>query len=204
MCANEKEILNEYEKYLKRLIETESEELFSNGGLKHASILMSLLFDNTQNEVRLFCNGFKPDLITTEPYFSSLRKYLSDRKKSLSLLVEVTDYVDKDPFKLLINEKKNRGGVQDSGNIVYKQISEEAKNEMFKGRIPFNFAVFDDKRYRFEFDPKSYKAVGSFNSVEKCRGLIGLFDKAFETAKEITPPFDGKGADNCSEQSPFE
>lgn len=174
-------LLRKYEEYLNKLADTESSEVFSNGGIRYASILMSVLFNRTQSNVRIFCEGFKPDLINTEPYISALRTFLSETDKSIKVLVEKTDYVNEEPFRILKEAASNR---QNDGSILFRQITNEDKKGIFNQLKTenCNFAIFDFEKFRFEYSPCDYKAFGSFNDPRRCGTLISLFDKAFENA----------------------
>lgn len=182
MCTSA-DILDKYKKYLDNLAQTNSSELFSNGGKEYASILMSVLLEHTQYEARIFCEGFKPDLISTEPYFSALKKYLEDKNKKLKVLIETKDYIDEEPFKLLKKTRKERC----DESISFKCIKEDDKKNISEtlNNSHCNFAIFDSNKFRLEYDPSTYKAFGSFNHSENCKILIDLFDTAFENASSI-------------------
>ncbi len=47
------------------------------------------------------------------------------------------------------------------------------------GRSRCNFSIFDDDMFRFEYEPKGYKAYASFKEVGKVRELRRVFDKYF-------------------------
>lgn len=119
-------ILNKYQEYLEDLAEKRSDEIFSNAGKSHASILMAILFKNTKKKACIFCEGFKADLIHTEPYFSALEDYLKDEKNELSILVESDNYVDEEPVRLL-KEYNGKGA-----SISLKKIQEADKKIYLK------------------------------------------------------------------------
>ena len=84
-------ILKNYQDYLEYLAKEKSDEIFTNAGKAHASILMSILLKYTRNEVRIFCEGFKPDLVTTEPYWSELNRFL-EKRENPAIPTETTGY----------------------------------------------------------------------------------------------------------------
>lgn len=179
--------LKAYQDYLKGLANNQSSALFANAGQEHARILMSLLFDHTISEVRIFCIGFRPDLISENPdenpYWISLQNYLESGKR-LKVLVETDKYINDAPLKLLKEVKKNR---KNAGSIVVKKITDEDKkliNEKVDGEH-CNFAIFDNNKFRFEYDPDGFKAYGSFNRPENCRYLIDVFDAAFKNSNTV-------------------
>lgn len=169
------EILKDYREYLERLVKEKSTDIFTNGDVSHASILMSVLFDNTKNNILMFCNGLNPKLTKEEPYNSSFKNYIKNGGK-LSLLIETSEYQDEDMFKFLKE--------YESSNIQIKQIQGEDKMILFENLKSkhCNFSVFDDTMIRFEYDPENYAAFGSFNLHEMANTLSGIFNAAFDNA----------------------
>lgn len=175
--------LDAYKKYLEELANNQSSALFANAGKEHASILMSLLFNHTDSDVRIFCVGFRPLLIRTMPYWGSLKKYLKDNGKSLKVLVETDKFLNDEPLQLLKKVKEERA----DNSIIVKLITKEDQkliNEKVEGE-DCNFAIFDNNKFRFEYDPVGFKAYGSFNRPENCRYLIDIFDAAFKNSNTI-------------------
>lgn len=184
MAETNKLLLERYIKYIERLAKEKSTEIFTNGGIEYASQLMAVLFRHTENEARIFCQGFKPNLIQTEPYWSALNNFLSDSHKKFKVLVETDDYVTQAPILLLKQKQIERNN---DGTISIRLVKEQDKQEMFKklNGKPCNFAVFDNNKFRFEYEPDGYRAFGSFNNKENSQKLINLFDDAFEKANEL-------------------
>lgn len=180
------ELLKSYEDYLDGLIKSNKPgELFTNGGIEHASILMSKLFSQTKNEVRMFCEGFKPNLITTEPYYTSLRKYIeSEDGKSIKVLVETDEYINEESFRYLQTQQKEKEKDGKENLVQIRKIKPENKEKIFKemNTEHYNFSVFDESMFRLEYDPDKYKAIGSFNDPERAKILKKLFDLLFEEA----------------------
>lgn len=163
--------LKEYREYLERLAESNSTDMFSNGGIKHASILLSIFFQNTNSAARVYCSqGFKSELV-----WYGLKDYLNDPKHKLFVLIENQDCF-KDELFTIIEEKKDKNDA-----IQVRQISEDGKKLIADrlGKATCSFAVFDDDKFRFEYDPKNLKSFGSFYQPDKCEILIKLFDSAF-------------------------
>lgn len=184
MAETNKLLLERYVKYIERLAKEKSSEIFTNGGIEYASQLMAVLFRYTENEARIFCQGFKPNLIKTAPYWDALNNYLNDSHKTLKVLVETDEYVTQEPISLLQQKKAERNN---DGTISIRLVTEQDKQDIFKklSGKPCNFAVFDNNKFRFEYEPDGYRAFGSFNHEENSRKLINLFDSAFANAREL-------------------
>lgn len=183
MAEKIEDFLRRYTDYIKELAKKQSPQLFTNGGIEYASQLMAVLFDNTNEEARIFCKGFKPDLITTQPYWDALHEYLKNRDKVLKVLVETDEYVQREPLQLLMAEKNKRGDdtiqVKLASNDTIKEIYDKLNGN------PCNFAIFDDNKFRFENEPDGYKAFGSFNRKDYAGVLIAIFDEAFNKSADL-------------------
>lgn len=181
MCR-QKEIYDTYRKFLDELARTSSPKLFTNGGKEYASILMSVLMDKTDSIARIFSFGFRPDLVWTSPYKEALENFIKSPGKELRIMVESDASMNKEPIQLLKN-------AYDGGNkkISLKLITKNDKLNLISqlGGGHRNFAVFDDDKYRMEYNPEDFQAFGSFNDRETCQRLQGLFDDAFERATSL-------------------
>lgn len=184
MDETQEEMLKEYEEYLLDLAKNDSKEVFTNGGIKHASVLMSVLLQNTKKCACIFSEGFCPDVIQ-DPYLAELHNYLADKNKSLKILLESDKYIKEAPLVLILQEKSRRTAVD--GTIEVRLITKEDRETIFSELRckQCNFSIFDQRMYRFEYDPKNYKAYGSFNHEKNSQYLLNLFDGAFVNATPI-------------------
>ena len=132
----------------------------------------------------MFCEGFKPDLITQPIYWDALLEYLKDTDKSLRVLVNSNSYIDAKPLQTLFSKQSERNN---DDTIQIRVITEEGRNAIkaqFNGALN-NFAVFDCLMYRLEYDPTDYKAFGSFNNPDDAELLLNLFNKVFEKSQPL-------------------
>lgn len=176
--------LQKYHDFLERLACDNSSRTFSNGGIEHAAILMSVLFRNTKNEARVYCIGFRPNLITRPPYWESLNRYLDDPNHILKVLVETDEYVNELPIELLRRKKEEREREGKGETIIVKKINEDSQKRISAlfGDDHCNFAIFDNEKYRYEYDPENFKAYGSFNQPDNCEILTEEFESAFSVS----------------------
>lgn len=169
--------LEAYEVTLEKFASSGDETLFINDGKKYASILMSVMLRHTEKEIRLFCCGFKEDLITTQPYWNSLVEYLKDAKKRFMVLVETDSYKEQAPMQLLLREKAKRGDDTISVKLITAEDKKLINDKVVEEHC--NFGVFDGNKFRFEYDPENFRAYGSFNKPNTCKFLTEIFDSAF-------------------------
>ena len=166
MAEVKEEFLERYAEFIRGLAKAKSPQLFTNGGIAYASELMAVLFENTDKEARIFCQGFKPDLITTDPYWGALH-----------------EYAEGEPILLLKKEIAERKNDTIQIRVASEEIIHEIYNKLNGG--PCNFAIFDDNKFRFENDPDGYKAFGSFNKKDYAKALITIFDEAFNKSEAL-------------------
>lgn len=184
---DKKRRLQDYEEYLETLATNESPELFSNGGVDYAAILMSVLLKHTKKEALIFSHGFKAELIMKQPYWNTLIEFLKNPEHKLSVLVETDNFVKEGPMQLLKEINKSRKTSGKGNQIKIKLLSPKAKKIISNkfGEEPCNFAIYDTDKFRFEYDPVEFKAYGSFNQPENCKVLTRIFNKAFKESEVL-------------------
>lgn len=174
--------LDEYRRFLKEQARANSSKLLTNSGIDYASELMSVLLDNTSAEARIYCRGFRRQLVWSQPYKNSLINFIDSPGKSIKVLVESDCAIKEEPIQKL-NEKFREGK-----NVELRLISDVDKanleNEL-NGHC--HFAVFDDQKFRLEIDPENFRAFGSFNDFDVANRLKSIFDKAFVNAHSLLP-----------------
>ena len=174
MCLTE-ESKRRYRQYLEDLAndKSPSDEIFSNGGKDHAIVLYQILLKHTKNEVRIFCEGGISEVWRDEGMHRSLIDYIekenSDgQRPSLHILVE---HDNPEAFE----------GIRGRENVHIRLVSEEGRSRIHRhfDNDNCNFAVFDEEKYRYEYDKQTFKAYGSFNRPVIARTMIDLFDEVW-------------------------
>lgn len=133
-------------------------------------ILYSVLLDNTDKEVRIFCQSGNSVVWNDKVFIDSLEKFLEKDGTSLKVLTA--------------GEPALASKWTDKENVKSYHIADGDKEKIynhFRNRR-CNFAVFDEMRFRYEYDCDKFKAYGSFNSPENSKLMIKLFDDAFKNA----------------------
>lgn len=184
MEETQEKMLEEYENYLNELVAKGSEEIFTNGGIRHASVLMSVLLRSTFDHAYIYSEGFCPDVIQN-PYLKTLDLFTNNRQLGLKILLETDKYVDTDPIRSICEKSRER--TDRDKRIEVRLIRLEDKIHIFKtlNCSQCNFSVFDNRMFRFEYDPQHYKAYGSFNHRKNSAILTNLFEMAFANAEKI-------------------
>ncbi len=203
---SEKE-LTFYQAYLDDLANQKptSSDIFSNKGIAHASILMATLMANTEHKMDMYCTGLRPGILCGKDdndesgfrgaYWIEFKKFFLETIKSpdygensIRILIQKDDWIENAPFRVVGNALRDS---ITANKIQVRIITEESKVEIenFLGKpdndkINYNFAIYDDKAFRLEYEADSYRALGSFNSSSWCNLLSSMFEKAFEKAND--------------------
>ena len=205
------EELNVYKRNVELLANTKSNKKVLNGGLPYAAILFGVLFKHCKEIARIYCTGLKPDLVCLEPFWCEFCNYLNDENKKLYVLVDSLDWINNKPMQYIkkikgvpITVKENKKVLKHKNNkrlkkrsisktitvkkptdrIIVKQIHPDhiKEIEMIYGEAT-HFSIFDNEKFRYEYDSENYKAFGSFNQPETSQKLIELFDRIFNDPK---------------------
>lgn len=164
---NQSEELKNYRDGVEKLFELDSEKIISNSMPEHAAILFEAFFKHAKKQVLIVCRHLHADVFGKDFVIDAAKRALA-RGVSLWIVTQEEDFQAKD-FVAAIRTVKSNGNVR----------LEHAPTE--KGRsLPFNFAVMDDKAFRFESDREICKAEASMNCPEIAKRLIQIF-------QELTP-----------------
>lgn len=170
-------LLAEYKKFLLDLFQSNSEDFFTNGGKEHASILLSVMYDNAQSEAKVFCEGLNPDIfVENSDLYNSFMNYI-EKDKEIKILMESDKNLSILPASKIISKS----------NVEIRIINDEDKKIIFESLHTdrCNFSIFDGKMVRLETEPDNYKAIGSFNRPDWADSLTKLFNSAFDNARKI-------------------
>ena len=156
----------------------------------------------------MYCMGLRPGILCGKDkddpsgfrgaYWEEFKKFFREtlnnqcfKKESIRILIQTKDYLKNAPFRVVGNALK-ADGTKDK--ILVRLISDEWKKNIEKSlgegndnfKYNYNFAVFDDKYFRLEYEANSYRALGSFRSDQLRDRLSKLFNDAFNAAEDIT------------------
>lgn len=199
--VNKKEYeIKHYQTYLEDLARRRfiSSEIITNRGEARASILMATLLANTIDSLKLYCRGLSPGILCGKDegdgkgfegaYWEEFKRFFDVKKKkyesiSVEILIQDTTWLYNQPFQIIKETiKDSKIQVKKISDVSKKRIEELLGNTNGEN---YNFAIFDGKAFRLEYNPNNYQAMGSFNNPSWCNFLTYLFDTAFEKASQI-------------------
>ena len=199
--------LKDYQSFLDKLAHQNpvSSDIISNKNTAHASILMATLLANTEYSMSMYCTGLRPDLLCGKEegdgngfegaYWAEFKHFFGDVIKdtkfgpnSIKILIQSTEWINNAPFKIIgqaLNNTDTAGKIQ--VRLIAQSMKEQIEDLLGKQEgYNYNFAIFDNKAFRLEFDAENYQALASFNSESWSKFLSKLFEEAFGNATDIT------------------
>lgn len=167
------EQIAEYRNFLQKAADDNSNTTISNSGMDHAVVLYSVMLEHANKIVRIFCQSGDSYVWNHPTFIDSLHNFLNKPESHLEIMT-----VEQPHVSSVWNSREN---------VTIVHIDENAKNEIYRvlKNRSCNFAIFDDNKYRFEYDYEQFKAFGSFNDADSAKKLIELFDNAFEASKQV-------------------
>ena len=194
----------EYLSYLGKMFKDREQhegELFYNSEDVFASLLMAALLKNTNHSLKMYCTGLRPGILCGRregdglgyegAYWEAFKDFFSEKNirkfspGSIKILIQTDRYKSYLPFRKVFKCMENCPGI-----IEVKLIRKNGIRDLFRflntgGLGKNNFAIFDDKAYRIEYDMDKYLSSGSFYDPEKCKILREMFDKEFKDQRAI-------------------
>lgn len=180
------EALEDMIKYNERLEDAIRNEslIVPNEGANHASLMMTKLFEHTRNEVAMVVGGFTGKVSDKPNYLRALSSLLE--KGNVRVRVILLDDANEDSKALkLLKDYRDKFALAGKQLISIKTANAETKDilknaSIIRDRL-VHFSVFDNDKFRFEYDPEDYAAFGSFKNQRKALKLLGDFNQAFRS-----------------------
>jgi hypothetical protein len=165
------EELKRYREYLKFLVRNNRPDIFTNGNTDHAATVLTEMFNNAGVSAIMLCHKLSDDIFTEE-YKEAFKNFISQTDHNTRILVKSDADCDQGFFSDLLKRTEN---------VEIRVASKKAIKDI-SGTIGFNdcdFAVFDGKMFRLEYNAQQRKSIGSFNDPQIASNLTQQFDKHF-------------------------
>jgi hypothetical protein len=161
---NEEE-LQSYRQTIERLAELDSSEFFGNSKAAHAAVIFATFFKRSKEEVAIFCKD-----LSRKVYDNKI--VIDELEKALARKIKVDIITQSEPNKGMIFQKIAEWKMKGLP-ITLRTVSVNSPIAEF----PENFAVMDQKAFRFESDRKTPTAFACMNNPAMCEPLLRLFGK---------------------------
>lgn len=161
----------EYREYLDKLADSNSSEMFSNGGMEHAVILYSVLMSKASKICRFYCEGCNSEIWKDGGFRYAMIDALSrNSDMQVKILTRQNTAPDFSWIPQNLRDKVSLVAASDMSNSEIKKVYRDCE---------CNFSMFDNMMFRYEYDINAYKAFGSFNNPLVTSQMIELFDKCY-------------------------
>lgn len=177
--------IESYSKYVKRLAESKSDVLISNGMLEHARILVCNLLLHAEEKIRIFSSNLAPRIYDDDSTIEALHSFLSKKGTTLEILLQ-----DGESFKSVerLEERRFLKTCRDANleneSVVrceIKLVASESDSE-----IKQHFVIMDSQGYRFCPDKDIPIAIAQFNCPTTASNLIKQFNTLFARSILLT------------------
>lgn len=168
--------LEDYRGHIDRVIREMSGETVLNGSHSHATILIERMFANAEKSMDILTRKFDPRIFGTSEAIEQAELFLGDKERHSRVLLEEVDETNlsNHPF---ISKLKD---FLKSGNLEIRVLPKH-----FADSVNINFAVMDDRGYRFERDKSRPVAVAAFGEAEFPKRLKEFFDSMWTQSEPI-------------------
>lgn len=163
------EELRAYRRSLFELARLKQNHFFPNDSEPHAAIVYEVLLRTATENVRIFCSCLKASVFGSPTVVSALEDAL---KRNVSVCVVSELSPDDSPFLSVLKSAN-------AGLVSVWTFGRNVKD--------FNFAVADNRAFRFEDDSQVPRASGNMNLPDVAGKLSDYFDKVLLVADGITP-----------------
>lgn len=175
-----KQTLEEYAEFVASLANNNNGTVFYNTGKDHASIVMSNIFYNSNDTIRMLSGNLKGDICGSDTYLLGLFSFLRKEKSKIQIMLEE---FDKNVINInIFNALKYYKRVYPS-KVIIKKTNSIFIDDDNKEKV--HFLVGDTSKYRIEYNTKNYLARCSFNNPKDSEYLINIFDDEFVKCEEI-------------------
>ena len=174
--------MEEYKNFIEKLAKNKEESLYLNSGPEHAGIVLSTIFKNTKSELRIFAQGLKSGVATSDLYLDGLKSFLEKKNGTVKILIQ--EYYSNEEPKVfnILSYYKFFNKEQVTIKTTQSKVFTKPEKEKIEPKS-IHFTTGDDSIFRLEEDIVTFKAFGSFNNKEYTIKLNQIFDEIFESEK---------------------
>lgn len=166
--------LDTYRKELEILARERMPIFFGNSGALHGSIVLSTIFKNCSDKIRMYVKDLSGEVESLAPDFIENLTHFVEEKGTLKIVADV-DIKNGTELKQKLDSLKTSGY-----DVQVKLASDEFKDIQDKLFRNFKyFTIGDDSMFRLELDSKKHTAICNFNQPEDAKNIINTFEKYF-------------------------
>lgn len=174
------ELLKDYKRAVEEYAKNRTDYVFQNQGDAHARIVLSSMFLNSKDYIRIAANSLtNMEVVGTTEYVQPLLAFVNKPTTKLDIIVsEYDSNIDNPLFKQLKETDayaQKRVRIRNANGGCFR---DEKKNVI-------HFTVADTCMYRYETDVEQRSATCNMGGKNFAKSLEDAFDKAFDTLNEV-------------------
>lgn len=176
--------IEEYRKAVRSCAINKTDYLFHNEGAEHARIILSNIFMNAYQHVRMASNSLtNTEIVGSDEYRNALMAFLNRKDTYLEIMLTNIPSEEQATKEGSIFAMLYYHPAYKEGRIKIK----DAKGKSFKANSHqrINFCTGDTMMYRIETDINKWMAVANFNDFSKTKILSEKFDSVFSQLAEL-------------------
>lgn len=162
----------EYKENIKSLARNRIDEIIYNSSEDHAAVILSELIENAENYVHIVCENMNRKVTDRYQYLDAVDQFLSNDKHH-EIKILLTDY-DKS-----FEESKIADVLRKHKEQVFVKYFEPKAKILSEDGFPVNWAVADDRAFRFEENTNEFMAFANFCDRSLAKELNESFNTFF-------------------------
>jgi len=155
-----------YREVIFQLFETESKTQFSNGAPAHAAVIFEAMLQYAKESVKIFCKELLGEVFGCPRVIMALKGAI---ERGVCVQVLTQHAPNKSQFLEILKSEMTNGR---------KSRIATTNNPKLKSH-KVNFAVMDEKAFRYEDDASEISAFACANNPSASKGLSEDFDKIY-------------------------
>lgn len=176
--------ISEYKKIVQQCAQTPIDYLLHNEGAEHAVVILSNIFMNAHDRIRMASNRLvNKEIVGQKEYREALVTFLNRPNSHLDIMLTYVPSKHETIASSSLFYMLYYHPAYNEGRIIIRDG--QGKSFVDKDYHHINFCTGDDSMYRIETDIERWKAEANFNDPSKTGMLVNKFDDVFQTLPEF-------------------
>ena len=169
-----------YKQNIERLMLTGSSELIANSLPEHAAALLACFFRHAASEIKIVCTQLR-DIVWDAPELLTAMRSAARNGRTIQIVVRNSPERESQFVRAFQEEQRNTPGK------LFIQLDGQSHSDLIP-KLRNDFAVMDQKAYRWETDGKDVTAVACMNDPNLATVLSGVFDRMYSSVGQSKGP----------------
>lgn len=176
--------LYQYQRYINyHIFKKEKDDIIFNIGPYETSLLMSNLFQKTNENIKMVVGRFSGAVSNLGSYQEELKKCI-EKNVAIEVILLRKDFdVQSKALKILFDAQNDNKEVS---IFVSTSKTEKVVRDIFNNfKQTVHFSIFDNDKYRIEMNPEEVRGFASFYSPVDTLALLDSYERIKLTTKKL-------------------